>query len=188
MKPANATSGFTLIELLVVITILGIAVALLLPNLGSLRDDRDMQREVQRLTALIELASEEAAMQGREFGLRFGQDNYAFLDLDPNTGAWIELGGDDFLRPRALPDEAEFELWLEDRQILLDAKAIPLAEDPVDDEDDQVDTGPPPHVAILSSGEMTPFLLRFRRDFEIDEITLSGDSFGALEIDYGSEQ
>ena len=186
MKLLLARRGFTLIELLVVIMILGISVALLLPNLGSLRDDRDMQREAQRLTALIELASEEAAMQGREFGLRFGRDDYSFYDLDADTGAWVELAGDDFLRARSLPEDGEFDLWLEDRQILLEADARPAADNAARD-DDEVNVGVAPHIAILSSGEMTPFVLQLRRDFSTEEITLTGNSFGAIEISYGPD-
>ena len=97
--------GFTLIEILAVLVIIAVLVAILVPQLGSLGDDRELDREARRLAALYELATEEAAMQGRELGLRFGIDDYAFYDLEPETGAWIELSGDDLLRPRTLPED-----------------------------------------------------------------------------------
>lgn len=187
MSTLNRKRGFTLIELLVVIVILGISVALLLPNMGSLRDDRDLERAAQRLAALLELASEEAGMQGRELGIRFGRDNYAFVDLDPDTGAWIALSGDDMLYPRTLPEDSDFELLLEERQILLESEAIPAADDDKDDDELTIDVGPAPHVALLSSGETTPFTLYLRQDFSRTSIVIEGDALGGIEINSGNE-
>ena len=61
--------GFSLIELLVVIAIVGIVMSIALLSLGVLGDDRDLQKEGRRMIALVQVAQDEATMQGREFGL-----------------------------------------------------------------------------------------------------------------------
>ena len=49
-------------------------------------------------------------LQGREFGLEFMENSYRFLELDPLTGQWSEIPGDDTLRLRELPEEIELAL------------------------------------------------------------------------------
>lgn len=178
-RPA-AARGFTLIELLVVIVILGISVAAVLPSIGFLQDDRELQREARRLAALIELAAEEAAMQSRDYGLRFGLHGYRFYEQDPQTGAWVELAGDEILRERTLAEDLRLDLTLESRDIRL-FEAIEgdrQARDP----DDGPDPGPTPHVLLLSSGDTTPFELTLSRDFDDARAELAGDFLGRVEL------
>ena len=178
-RPA-ASQGFTLIELLVVIVILGISVAAVLPSIGFLQDDRELQREARRLAALIELAAEEAAMQSRDYGLRFGLHGYRFYEQDPQTGAWVELSGDEVLRERTLSDDLRVELTLESRDIRL-FEAIEGDRQPRDP-DDGPDPGPTPHVLLLSSGDTTPFELTLSRDFDDARAELTGDFLGRVEL------
>jgi general secretion pathway protein H len=172
--------GFTLIELLVVIVILGISVAAVLPSLGLLQDDRDLDREARRAAALIEMAAEEAAMQSRDYGLRFGLHGYRFYEQDPATGAWIALAGDDILRERNLPEDLRLGLRLESRDIQL-FESIE-GQRPPRDPDDGPDPGPTPHVLLLSSGDTTPFELTLTRDFDDARVELSGDFLGRVEV------
>jgi len=176
----SAGRGFTLIELLVVIVILGISVAAVLPSIGLLQDDRELQREARRLAALIELAAEEAAMQSRDYGLRFGLHGYRFYEQDPQTGAWIELSGDEILRERTLSDDLRLNLTLESRDIRL-FEAIEGDRQPRDP-DDGPDPGPAPHVLLLSSGDTTPFELTLSRDFDDARAELTGDFLGRVEL------
>jgi len=178
--PAASCRGFTLIELLVVIVILGISVAAVLPSIGLLQDDRELQREARRLAALIELAAEEAAMQSRDYGLRFGLHGYRFYEQDPQTGAWVELSGDEVLRERTLSDDLRVELTLESRDIRL-FEAIEGDRQPRDP-DDEPDPGPTPHVLLLSSGDTTPFELTLSRDFDDARAELTGDFLGRVEL------
>ncbi|MEO0998654.1 MAG: GspH/FimT family pseudopilin, partial [Pseudomonadota bacterium] len=141
-----------------------------------------------RLVALMELAHEEAALQGREYGIRFGRDDYAFLDYDPATGAWLELTDDDLFHSRQLPEDTTFELWLEERAILLNEDANSVVDDDErgdDDDDSDVAVAQPPHIALLSSGETTPFVLRLDRAFAPDTITVRGDAYGGFERETG---
>jgi len=176
-------NAFTLIEILVVIVIVGIISAVAMLSFGILGDDRNMQREARRLGSLIELANDEAMMQGRDYGLEIMQNGYRFVEHDPFTEQWHEIIGDETLRQRHLEEQMEFELFIEDRRILLDEETATTEYD--EDEDgagrnrinDYV-----PHVLILSSGDITPFKLRIVRQQDGAEITMTMSLLGEFEI------
>lgn len=161
--------AFTLIELLVVIVIIAVITAVAMLSLGILGDDRDLQRDARRMSALIELASDEASVQSRDFGLEIMQSGYRFVEHDPLLDQWRELLGDDFLRPRQLEDDRQFELFIEDRRVPLSSGA--------DLTDDYL-----PHILILSSGDITPFELRLSRPSDRAALTLTMSAAGELEI------
>lgn len=181
-------SAFTLIEILVVVVIVGIISAVAMLSLGLVGNDRDLQREARRLTSLIQLAGDEAMMQGRDFGLEFVRSGYRFVEHDPLTEQWVELVGDEILRPRQLENEAEFDLYLEDRRVLLDDEAAEIEIDD-EDEDERRDENLlddyTPHVLIMSSGDISPFELTLFRQIDRTEITVTMSPAG--EIDIGTD-
>ena len=111
--------GFTLIEVLVVIVIVGILMAVAFLSFGILGDDDNMDREARRLSSLIQLVTDEATTQGRDFGVEFMTAGYRFVEHDPLLDQWFEVTGDDYLPQRNLEEGLEFELTLEERRILL---------------------------------------------------------------------
>jgi general secretion pathway protein H len=173
-------SGFTLIELLVVVVIIGIVSAVVMLSLGLLSDDRALADQARRLSSLVELAEDEALMQGRDFGLEFMQGGYRFVEYDPLRDQWIELVADDLLRPRQLDEGMRFELVLEDRRVELESEAAEIDDDeePSSDRDDYS-----PHVLILSSGDVTPFDLTILRQSDHAEILLAMTASGEFEIE-----
>ncbi len=177
--------GFTLIELLVVVVIITVISAVALLSIGILGDDRDLQREVRRLSSLIELANDEAAIQGRDYGLEIMESGYRFVEFDPLLNQWYEMIGDDFLRPRQVKEGLEFELTIEDRRILLDESA---AETERDEDDTNLTDDYIPHILIMSSGDVSPFELRLVRPYDRTALTLTMSLAGELEIrDDGQE-
>jgi general secretion pathway protein H len=188
------SAAFTLIEILVVLVIVGILMAVAFLSFGILGDDRSLDREARRLASLIELVSDEATVQGRDFGLEFLAAGYRFVEYDPLIDQWFEVIGDEYLQQRALDEGVEFELYLEDRKIQLhtEAQDIERDEDEDDDENDAANRYQAPqrdltddylpHVLILSSGDITPFDLRFIRFADRSELLLSMELTGEIKI------
>lgn len=182
--PPGRNAAFTLIELLVVIVIIAVISSVALLSLGILGDDRELQREARRLSSLIELANDDATIQGRDFGLEVMRSGYRFVEHDPLLNQWHELLGDDLLRPRQLGDGMEFELFLEDRRVLLDTEADELERD---EEEGQPGEDYLPHILILSSGDVSPFELRLSREIDRATLTLTMSPAGELELQSDDE-
>ncbi len=180
-------SGFTLIEVLVVVMIIGIISAIAVLGLGNLADDRELKNEANRMTALIEMASDEATLQGRDFGLEILQTGYRFVEFDPLTEQWFEVIGDDLMRPRTLADDTEFELFLEDKRVLLELDAVET-EQSDDDDNGNLTEDYQPHVLVLSSGDITPFVLEIFRRTDRTSIQLSASPAGELKVGTDEDQ
>ena len=189
----RSSRGFTLIELLVAVVIIAIVLSVSLLSIGLVGDDREVQTEAQRLMSLVELAQDEAMMQGREFGVEFSRTGYRFVEYDAFSNQWIEFYDDDAFRFRTMPEDVEIELFLEDRAVLLDTELVTLevAEEDEDDERGERQFGREqyaPHLLIFSSGDATAFELAITRSTDNVRVIIGGDLLGNLEIvDYGNE-
>jgi len=181
MRNFRVGRGFTLIELLVVMVIVATVVSIGMLSFDLLGSDRDLTTEGQRFAALVEVVQDEAAMQGREFGIELMTTGYRFVEYDALTGQWADVPGDETLRLRALPEELEFELFLED-------KRIQLENDPATFDDPEETSGRSatdvysPHLLVYSSGDATPFELHIWRRYDDSRVALRGDALGAVEI------
>lgn len=157
-EPLTTDGGFSLIELLVVLLLIGIILTMatltVRPGLGV----ADGDDEAARLAALLQLAREQAVLQGDEHGLELNSGSYRLLMLDNRV--WAPLT-DPVWRPRILPPELRLRLTVEGRAV-----ALP---DSAEGE---------PQLLLFSSGEMTPFTL------EIEGMTtvcrLTGDGLADL--------
>ena len=158
--------GFTLIELLVTLVIIGIIVGMatlaISPGADKLVEERN------RLAALFQLAQEEAILQGRELGIEFWENGYAFYELN-NQQQWLPLKEDHLLRARELPAGMRLELMLEGIDIVMGEEA---------EETEETLTSAvrkdKPQVFILSSGETSPFTLEINLNDEyITQLTVS---------------
>lgn len=166
---------------------IGIIVSIGLLSLGVLGDDRQLRIEARRISSLIEVAQDEAVMQGREFGLEFMIGGYRFVEYDPFEERWVEIIGDDVFRARQLPDGVEFDLILEDKIVLLKTDAQKIAA-PDDDDPRKADESFAPHLLIFSSGESTPFELHIANRDKQQLVILQGDLLGSIETMTESEK
>lgn len=173
--------GFTLIEILVVVIIIATVSSIALLSMNLVGDDRDLDNERKRLATLLEVVQDEAAMQGREFGLELLQTGYRFVEYDPLTSQWSEVLGDDLYRLRQLPEGIELELYVEDKRIMLENDPQ-VFENP---DDDTMQTGIEdytPHLLLSSSGEITAYEIRLRRFDSDQELVMRGDILGEIEF------
>ena len=187
MRSRSFHAGFTLIELLVVVVVIAVIVSIGVLSLGTLGDDRLLRREVYRIGSLLEVAQDEAVMQGREFGLEIMRNSYRFVEFDPFQRIWTEIGTDEQFRARELPEELEFELLLEDNSVLLELDATDLSVDEDEQDTDGLEDFAP-HILIFSSGDSTPFELRLHYRDQEQVVILTGDLTGNVEVMTESEE
>jgi len=170
-------AGFSLLELMIVIVIVGVLVSIFTLSVGSFSDN-ETSEHARRLQALIDLATEEATMQGREIGLRFYQHGYEFSVRAPGIDEnglqvwdWIPLDDDRLLRPRELGEEYALDLLIEDKEVDLDYARS----------EDDVYT---PQIFLFSSGDILPaFKTRIRPSFSNAAILLTAATDGTIEIE-----
>ena len=147
-KLSNARAhGFSLLELLVVIVIIAILFTFTTLAIRGTSPEELLQTEARRLDRLLQVALEEAILRGMEYGVEFKPDGYRFMVYADYT--WHLLADDKLLRERLLPENMEFELEIEQIDVLIEQA------DNTDDKDDDEDR-PRPQVFLLSSGEITP--------------------------------
>lgn len=178
--------GFTLIEIMVVVIIVATIASIALLSVGVIGEDNELDTERRRLATLIEMAQDDATMQGREFGVELMTSSYRFVEFDPLARQWSEVPGDDLYRLRFLPEGVEFALYI-------DEKLIPLAEDPQELEDpsetDSISANGInpylPHLFVFASGESSVYEIRLRRPQTNGEIIMRGNVLG--QIDFGEE-
>jgi general secretion pathway protein H len=142
--------GFTLIELMIAVLIIGIMVVGITLATGIAAGDRQLDTERDRILALADHLRDQAALQGREYGLRASENGYQFLAFDSRLGEWI-YEGDELLRARELPEGLTIKLFIEGRDVV-------LPEDEV--EDDEL----APQILLYSSGDLNLFELELRRE------------------------
>jgi len=158
--------GFTLLEVMVVVVIIGIMLGV---SALSMRGDSHaelLQREATRMIALLNLASQEAVMRSEQIAVRYSDDGYAFMLLQ--NGRWVPMDNDPTLRARRFPDDISLRLELQDNPppSLLSG-----------DESDL------PQVFLLSSGEMTPFVVTLFSPATERRFVIKGSLLGRLELE-----
>jgi general secretion pathway protein H len=163
---ARRARGFTLIEILVVITIIGVIAAATILSLTSSGRDRELEKEGDRLLALVNYAREQAELQTREYGVMFSDDGYEFLTYDNRRAAWRGVFEDDALAERKLPYGLTFALSIESRPVTFNR--------PKDAKDKT------PQLMIYSNGDLTTFAATLQRDGGLRSITLTQDDKGLV--------
>jgi len=148
-----------------VLVIVGIIITFMTLSTGGDSRAEQMEREARRLVALLQLASEEAVMRSEQLAIRIGESDYAFMILQSNQ--WLPLEDDQSLRPREMPAGIELKLELEEN---------PPPGLTAEDTDQ-------PQVFLLSSGEMTPFILHLSAPGTEQHYQIKATLLGHLELE-----
>lgn len=162
--------GFSLLELIIVLVIIGVLLAAVTISITDRRLD-NLKVEAQRLTALIQLAVDQAVIGNRELGFVIEEDGYHFLELDDEE-QWqlIDTTTSRRFDSRVLSEGVYSRIQVsglyneepEDNRLLRDEN---LNEDGDESEENDARQKPlRPQILMLSSGEVTPFKLRLGWD------------------------
>jgi len=142
--------------MLVVVVIIGIVLSFSVLSLGGDRRGEELDREARQFTELLRLAAEQTVLSGEEWGVQISTDSYRFLVYSDE--GWVVQEEDPLFRERTLTEGAELDVELEGREVVLGANLDTDSEDTADKDDaDKLK----PTLFILSSGEISPFVMRF---------------------------
>lgn len=173
-------------EVLVVIVIIGVIVSAATIAFGVLGGDREAEDETRRFWALLQQAREEAELQSLDLGVHIAASSYEFLRFDPRKNLWLPIEGDVLYMPRELPAGLRFRVWVEQREVVLKPELPVRTSDDEEEEEKEKDDEEgvsdnlrnpvvdaesletsrkfPPHVMVMSSGEILPFEVQLERD------------------------
>lgn len=164
-------TGFTLIEILLVMALIGISVSVItFTALGTNNYDK-AEEQAKRFQVVFDMASDFALLNQVQLGIRIDEEEstYTYVALN-DEDQWIEIPNQKLFASYQLPEYMRFELELEnlpweqedqlfDRGIF--DEGLSVSEDGVNIGNEEEEPPPPPQIFLLSSGEITPFELRF---------------------------
>lgn len=152
--------GFTLLEILVVVVIIGVLAGAVVLSVDS-GSARQLERESNRFSALLQQACEQAELGGRDIGVLMLDDGYGFANQV--DGYWKPQPSDGVLRERKWISGLHSEMTRDGRRIAFnDAENPQLV----------------PQMICYSSGELTPFVLSLK--LAEDEVRIEGKGDGTL--------
>ena len=153
--------------MLVVVVIIAMIATTVVLSVSASGRDRELEKESERMLALLQYAREQAELRTREYGLLCDENRYQFVIFDPRKEMWVAMESDDTLRARQLPAGLSLRLTVEARPILL--RRSPDSKDLA------------PQVMIYSNGDLTPFELTMERKDAQRSVTLASNDEGLIE-------
>jgi general secretion pathway protein H len=117
---------------MVVVVIIGVISATVLLSVNLTGRDRDLEKESDRLLALVNYTREQAEMQTRDYGIVMHDDGYQFVAYDTRRGLWREVYEDEALHLRMLPGGLDFKLIVDARPVVLQSTGEIKQPDPKD--------------------------------------------------------
>jgi general secretion pathway protein H len=199
-RPGSLTSprqrGFTLVEILVVVAIIAVVIVGAILSLGVTGKDSQLERERDRLSALVAYVHERGGMLTLEYGIRCGQHGYRFVYFDSVTNQWRPETVDDTLRPRRMPAGLTLTLDVEGRPIVLNDKALTLSKRDTTPAGGTISTlggditssfnsqlaENSPQIMLFSNGDTNSFALTIARDGVRRSATLQSNADGTLKV------
>ncbi len=172
------TRGFTLIEIMLVMVVMAVMASLLVVSIGD-NPQKRLDREARRLQASLQMVAEEAVLQGVEFSLAMGSDvdaqGYLFLMLDIENYVWLP-SVEKLMAFHPLDTQITMEVELDganDPQFKRQVERLQALDK---------QQGPEPLLLLLSSGEMTPFIITLSHAELSSSVRLISDGISGVEL------
>ncbi len=160
--------GFTLVEVLVVVVIIAIMTTIAMLKVTTPGYDRQLDGEGERFTDVITAATEQAQLEGRDYGVWFGPNRYQVLVYTPATQHWDELPDDRLYEEHGLPDGVVPALEMEGKAVPIDVA--------------KVDAERVPQLMLFSSGDASPYKLSFAREGTDTKWLVEGQPDGTMAV------
>jgi general secretion pathway protein H len=156
LRAAHAPSGgFTLLELVVVVFIIGLITAAAVITFGGDRRDTELEKEAERIHALLDYAREQSELQTRDYGIRINDHTYSFVVFDVMQNEWRISEEDDALREREFPEGIIPSVVLEGRPIVLNVKKDASKKGLEDFK---------PQIMVFANGDLSSFEISLQRE------------------------
>ena len=160
--------------------IIAIVATAMMLSVGITGRDGPLEKESERLTALVNYARDKAELQTHEFGLYLHDNDYEFLTYDARKSLWRGVEEDDALRLRELPGGLTLRLIVEGRPVVL-KRAQQEKKATNKEEQERIDRERIPHIMIFSNGDVTPFKLSVEREELGRSVTLASNEQNVIE-------
>lgn len=181
--------GFTLIEILAVLIIIGVVTAVAVFSIKTLGGRSDLGQAAERLAGRIQLASQNARLENIQYGLRINAHKYEFMRF--NGHGWDVVSNDPVLAGQSLPSDATIDVQTHGEIKIpvaataagtgAAAAAASVGSGSTDMKSGSDSVALTPQIAILSTGEITPFTLTLSRNNKT--YVLNGNGNGQIHVE-----
>ena len=166
--------GFTLLEILIVLVIIAVMTTVAVLSIGVLGGDRGLEDEGDRYTDVVAAASQQAELEGRDYGIWVGPGRYRVYAFSVPKQLWETLPEDRLYEEHELPSGITLELEIEGRPVALGLEKpnVPRV----------------PQVFLFASGDSAPYRLSLTRDAGDAKWLVDGQADGTLVVTHPGTQ
>lgn len=184
----KSQQGFTLIEILLALVIVAMASFTVVMNIPMSADD-SAHKYARQLFYRMQLMSEEAMLSGREFGVWINpqRDKLVLATLEESGWKplqWSKINNQIDVEDNVVVDfSLASDLWHDDERLFSqESESLNTGLFSPSNESDE-DILPTPQILLMSSGEVTPFSLRFESRASASEgWVVKADAIGDIKI------
>jgi len=166
--------GFTLLEILVVLVIIAVMTTVAVLSIGVLGGDRGLEDEGDRYTDVVAAASQQAELEGRDYGIWIGPGRYQVYAYSVTKQSWEMLPDDRMYEQHDLPSSITLDLEIEGRPVALGR------EKPTEPR--------VPQVLLFASGDSAPYRLGLAREDSDAKWSVEGQADGTLLVTHVGTQ
>ncbi len=157
------SQGFTLIEILLVLVLLSVTAMAVIATIPTNSKD-ETKRYAQSFYQRIQLLNEEAILSGLDFGIRVDEKKSTYTLMSLNSDGWQDTDFEKIPSLTELSEDQSLSLtlgggaWADSDRLFTPGS---LFDEDMFAEVEEKSKPKPPQVFILSSAEITPFILSF---------------------------